>query len=180
MFKKTILSSVLAACLMLTPMMVRGAGNDSTGNITVTVHVDTFAEWADSANTYSVTIPTITLSGQTRTGTRNLTLYSNVNVTLSATAGANSGILTSSVGTGSGTLDTTYSLGGTGITPTNPLNTGQLDTTTFFANTYDLAHVQGDGGSYTVTLTVEASSPTTGAPESDDYTCGLSLTATWL
>ncbi len=116
MFRKTILSSILAACLMLTPMMVRAA-TDGTGTIDVTVTVDQFAEWADAANNYSITAANfdghITTVNQTRTATRNLTLYSNIAVTLSATTTAGSpdysGILTD--GTGTYTLTTQSPLG---------------------------------------------------------------------
>jgi hypothetical protein len=182
MFRKTILSSILAACLMLAPMMVRGA-SDSTGTIGVTVTVDQFAEWADAANNYTISAANfsghINTVNQTRTATRNLTLYSNIAVTLAATTTSGtpdfSGILTDS--SEAYTLTTQYSISGAGITPTNA---GLLAPATFFdvTNTYALAHTAGVG-SYAVTLTVTAASPATSAPEAGDYTCGLALTATW-
>jgi hypothetical protein len=182
MFRKTIVSSILAACLMLTPMLARAA-TDSTGTIDVTVTVDQFAEWADAANNYTISAANfdghINTVNQTRTATRNLTLYSNIAVTLSATTTAGSpdysGILTDS--SGAYTLTTQYSIAGAGITPVNP---GLLAPATFFdvTNTYALGHTAGVG-SYTVTLTVTAASPANAAPEADDYTCGLALVATW-
>jgi hypothetical protein len=182
MFRKSILSSILAACLMLTPMMVRAA-SDSTGTIDVTATVDQFAEWADTANNYTIAATDfsghINTVSQTRTATRNLTLYSNIAVTLSATTTAGSpnysGILTD--GSGTYTLTTQYSITGAGITPVNP---GLLAPATFFnvTNTYALAHSAGVG-SYTVTLTVTAASPAASAPEAGNYTCGLALVATW-
>jgi hypothetical protein len=100
-----------------------------------------------------------------------------VAVALSATTTAGSpnfsGILTN----GANTLATTYSITGAGITPTNA---GLLVPATFFdvTNTYARAHTAGVG-SYTVTLTVTASSPALSAPEAGDYSCGLALIATW-
>jgi hypothetical protein len=182
MCRKSILSSILAACLMLAPMMARAA-SDGTGTIDVTVTVDQFAEWADAANNYTISAANfsghINTVNQTRTATRNLTLYSNIAVTLSATTTAGTpnwgGILTD--GSGTYTLTTQYSISGAGITPTNA---GLLAPATFFdaGNTYALAHTAGVG-SYAVTLTVTAASPANSAPDAGDYTCGLALVATW-
>jgi hypothetical protein len=186
MFRKTIIRAILAACLMAMPTIVRGAGSDSTGAISITATVDNFAEWGDSANDYTIlatdfvhdgTQHTINLVNQTMTASRDLTLYSNVNVTLTAVAGAHSGILTDSTNTYY--LTTAYSLSGANITPAIGY-TGLLDSSVFFTAPvqYALAH-QAGLGIYTVTLTVTASSPPAAAPEAGDYTCGLSLTAAW-
>jgi hypothetical protein len=184
MFRKIIFGSILTVgVMMMTPMLAR-AGSDGTGTIDVTVHVDNFAEWGDAANSYTIaasdfvhdtTLHNINLVNQTTTATRNLTLYTNVNATITATAGAHSGILKDATATYS--LTTKYSISGAEITPTTA---GLLTTTAFFdaGNTYALAHAAGTG-SYTVTLTITATSPAAAAPEAGDYTCGLALTATW-
>ena len=179
MSRKTIISSILAACLVLAPTMIRGA-TVSTGDITVTETVDQFAEWGTVTN---ITVANfsghITQVNQTRTATKNLTLYANIAVTLAATTTSGSpdfsGILTDSSATY--TLTTQYSITGAGITPVNP---GLLAPATFFTggNTYALAHTAGVG-SYTVVLTVTAASPAASAPEAGDYSCGLAITATW-
>jgi hypothetical protein len=186
MFRKTIISSILAACLMLTPMLARGAGSDSTGTISITATVDTFAEWGDPVNNYTIvpadfvhdaTQHNLNLVNQTTTATRDLTLYTNIDVTLTATAGAHGGLLTDATNTYH--LTTAYSLTGTYVTPAATYG-GLLDSTVFFTAPvqYGLAHQAGNG-SYIVTLTVTASSPPAAAPEAGDYTCGLSLTAAW-
>jgi hypothetical protein len=169
MFRKSILASIFAACLMLTPMLVRGAGNDGTGSITVSATVDTFAEW-DPTNTYTVTFATIN-SRSTASASRNLTLYANINCGITATAVTNSGVLTN----GSYTLTTTYRISGDASGDGN-----MLGTAAFFnaGNSYAVTHTPGDG-QYTVTLEVDAAPPGTGAPEAGTYECELSLTATW-
>jgi hypothetical protein len=187
MFSKTIIGgAILAVCLMLAPMPARGAGSDGTGTISITATVDTFAEWGDSANNYVIAASDfvhdtnqhdINLVNQTTTATRDLTLYSNVDVTLTATAGAHGGKLKDASGTYS--LTTAYSLTGTYLAAA-PTYGGLLDSSVFFTAPvqYSLTH-QAGSGSYTVTLTVTASSPPAAAPEAGDYTCGLSLTAAW-
>jgi hypothetical protein len=171
MFRKSILRTVLAACLMLTPMLARGAGSNSTGTITVNATVDTFAEWS-STTPVTINLGTInSMSGAT--ASHAFTLYSNVDCAIagSTNAGGNNGVLTS----GSYTVPTRYRISGD-VTGSANL----LAATAFFdaGNTYAVDHVAGDGGSYSVTLEVEAL-PSGGAPESGSYTCGLTLVASW-
>ncbi len=175
MLRKTLVGAMLAACLMLTPLLTRGT-TVTSGDIGITVQVDQFAEWATAPTIAKTDWGHINTVNQTRTVTKNVTLYSNLNVTVKATTSSGSpdydGILTN----GSNTLGTKYSITGAEITPTNP---GLLTPTAFFdsGNTYALGHTAGKGD-YTLVLTVTAASVAS-APDSGDYTCGLQLTATW-
>jgi len=45
-------------------------------------------------------------------------------------------------------------------------------------NTYSVVHTSGDG-SYAVNFLVQAVSADDKAPDSGDYTCGVTLTASW-
>ena len=178
MFKKSLIRAILAAGLLLTPLMTR-ATTVTSGDIAITATVDQFAEWATVAPIAAAAFDGhVNAVNQTRTAHEDLTLYSNINVTLAATTTVGnpdySGILTDASATY--TLSTAYKISGAGIAGSGAL----LAPAAFFnvANTYALTHTAGQG-SYTVTLTVTAASPAASAPEAGDYTCGLALTATW-
>lgn len=178
MFKKSLVRAAMAAILILTPVLSR-ATTVTSGDVGITATVDQFAEWATVAPIAATDFDGhITQVNQTRTAHEDLTLYANVGVTLAATTTVGSpdysGILTDASATY--TLATAYSISGGGITGSGSM----LAPAAFFnsSNTYALAHTPGQG-SYTVTLTVTASSPAASAPEAGDYSCGLSLTATW-
>jgi len=166
---------VVAAGLMLAPMALAGS---TPATVSITATVDTFAEWANA----SPTIGPDDWSGhigavdQTRTATKALTLYANVTTTLTPTAGTNSGILTN----GTETLATSYKITGDVTVPDVAYKPAGSAGGEFFAaaNTYTVTHVAGDG-SYGMSVSVQVVSPNNKAPNAGDYTCGVTLTASW-
>lgn len=160
------------------------AGTDDAV-ISMTATVDSFAEWADPAPviasgdwTGSVDGATINQAGEDLTVTKAMTLYANANVTLSQTAGANSGILTT--GAAADTLTTSYQIQGDVDVPDAAYKAAGAGAGEFFsaANTYTVTHVSGDG-SYAINLLVLAESDDIAADDAGDYTAGLTVTATW-
>jgi hypothetical protein len=176
----SIMAAALAAALMLTPTTAQGA-TAGTGAITVTATVDAFAEWA-TTNDYAIDAADfnghITAVTQTRTATRDLTLYTNVAVTVTAAGGTNAGIL-KDVTTSTHVLTTQYNLtANSGANGWLGAATALTDPATFFGRSYAL-DIATAAGTYTMRLTVTATPPAGAAPVADDYTAGLSLTATW-
>ncbi|HVT82224.1 MAG TPA: hypothetical protein VHM90_16395 [Phycisphaerae bacterium] len=172
---------LIALCTLLAAFAARPIGVQAAGSVgatvSITATVDVFAEWDDAA---PVVIAGdwdghVTAVNQTRNVTAALTLYSNGNVTITPTAGANSGILTS----GGHTLTTSYKLTGDVTVPDVAYHAAGSAAGQFFdvANTYSITHLAGVG-SYAVNLLVKAVSPAT-APDSGDYTCGVVVTASW-
>lgn len=164
----------VAACLVLATV---ASGGSDPATVSITATVDAFAEWAD----HSPTIAAADWSGHIAdsstpiTVTKALTLYTNVNVTITPTTTVNSGILTN----GSATLTTSYQITGDVGTPDAGWKAAGTDPGEFFnaANTYAVTHVSGTG-SYTINLLSQASSPAP-APNSGNYTCNVVLTASW-
>jgi hypothetical protein len=163
----------MAACLIMVPAITR-ATTITSGSISITGTVDQFAEWASVTNIAATDFSGhITGTNQTKTAHTDLTLYTNLDVTIAATAGTNSGILTDA---SSNTLVTAYDITSAAIS----VDPGMQAAAAFFnvANTYSLVHTAGTG-SYTVRLTVSMSSPTNSAPDAGNYSCGLALTASF-
>lgn len=156
--------------------------------VDMTATVDSFAEWSDATPTVAAGDWTSTGSGSTISGvgedltvTKALTLYANDDVTLSQTAGTNSGILTT--GAAADTLTTTYQIQGDVGTPDaayKAAGTGVGPPLEFFAatNTYTVTHASGDG-SYGINLLVKGESSDAAADDAGSYTAGLTITATW-
>lgn len=166
--------------------MVAWAGADDEV-IGITATVDSFAEWASSNSTTiaaadfagSVDGTSVSAAGEDLTVSRALTLYANATVTITAAGDAtNSGIATSGT---SDTLTTSYKLTGADITtPDSAWKAAGTEEGQFFyaSNSYEVTHTNGDG-SYEVTLQVQLESEDAAASDAGDYTCGVTLTATW-
>jgi hypothetical protein len=182
MIRKTWIASIFVAALMLTPTMTTVAAPTDvpSGDITITATVVSFAEW-DTANDYNIVAGdfdgTIGSMFITRTATRNLKLFTNVDVSVKASSVLYAGILTDKNSGHTHTLTTAYNLtGGAWLDAGTPTT---LDTpANFFAHTYALSTASG-AGAYTMVLTVTAAAPAAGAPVADDYEAKIKLTATW-
>jgi hypothetical protein len=182
MIRKSWIASVFVAALMLTPTMTTVAAptNVPSGDITITATVVSFAEW-DTANNYNILATdfdgTIGSMFVTRTATRNLKLFTNVDVGIKASSVLYGGILTDKNSGHTHTLTTQYNLTGGAWLDINVPTT--LDTpANFFAHTYALSTTTA-AGAYTMVLTVTATAPSAGAPVADDYEAKIKLTATW-
>ncbi len=152
--------------------------------VSMTATVDGFAEWADPAPTIaagdwlgSVDGTTISQVAEDLTVTEALTLYTNVDVTLTQVGTANSGILTN----GAETLTTSYQMQGDVDTPDAAYKAAGAGAGEFFnaSNTYTVTHVGGDG-SYAINLLVQAESDDTQAEDAGNYTASITITATWI
>ena len=77
---------------------------------------------------------------------------------------------------GSETLNTAYKVTGSVSNPDSAFK----DASVFFnsQNAYTVIH-EKEKGSYPINLEVQATSPTSAAPEEGLYTCSVILTATW-
>ena len=153
------------------------AAGSAPASVSITATVDSFAEWANASPAIVAGDWTghVGAVDQTRTASLALTLYANVTITLTPTS-TGTGILTN----GTNTLSTSYKIAGDVTVPDaayKPAGTGSGE---FFAaaNTYTVTHVAGDG-SYGINLLVQAVSPNNRAPDAGDYSCGVTLTASW-
>jgi hypothetical protein len=170
---------VLTAVAVVLMLAQTASAASAPASVSITATVDTFAEWANASPAIVAGDWTghVGAVNQTRTASKALTLYANVTITLTPTGGTNLGILTN---IGADTLATSYMITGD-ATPLDiaykPAGTGAGE---FFAaaNTYTVTHVAGDG-SYAINLLVQAVSPNDRAPDAGDYTCGVTLTASW-
>jgi len=158
------------------------AGTDDAV-VSMTATVDAAAEWADPTPTIaagdwtgSVDGTTISQVGEDLTVTKALTLYTNVDVTLTQAGTTNSGILTN----GTETLTTSYQIQGDVDTPDAAYKAAGTGVGEFFnaANTYTVTHVSGDG-TYAINLLVLAESDDVQAEDSGNYTASITITATW-
>jgi hypothetical protein len=180
MIRKTWIASLMAAALasvlMLAPTPVRSA-SPQTATVTFTAHVDAFAEWAAASHTIAVGDFNHNITGMSSVATanHNMVIYSNTDLSLtSAAADGNAGQLTGA----STSLTTQYNLTaaaagawlGVATTLDTPAN--------FFAHTYSLDASSG-AGVYTMVLTVTATPQSGSAPAVGDYTCDISLIASW-
>ena len=174
MFKGTMALAVLVGIFI--PALVQAA-SAPPATVTITATVDGFAEWANTAPAIVAADWTghITQASQTRTVSLANTLYTNVDTTITPTAGTNSGILT----LGAQTLTTAYQITGSVDTPDVAYKVAAAGAGQFFnaGNTYVLTHVPGTG-SYTVNLLAQMSSGVL-APDAGDYSCTVVLTASW-
>ncbi|MCY2951664.1 MAG: hypothetical protein NTU53_06760 [Planctomycetota bacterium] len=178
MFKVKIASALaFLFAAVISSLVAWGAGSVATV-ITLTGTVDSFAEWDSATQTITAANWTghITAVNQSRTVTGAYHLYTNVTVTITPTGSTNSGILTN----GTQTLATEYMITGGVDTPDGAYKVAGTGLGEFFAvlNTYALTHVSGTGV-YDVNLLARMSSPAASAPDSGDYTCGVTLTAAW-
>lgn len=179
--KTTIAALFVGAMLALAPVAL--AGND-VATVSVTATVDSFAEWADASPeivsgewTGSTDGTTISVVGESLTVTEAMTLYANANVTLSTAGTTNDGIATN----GSETLTTSYMITGDVGTPDVDYLAAGTGEGEFFedgVNTYTVTHSPGDG-SYAINLGAKVQSAASRAQDAGDYTCTLTLTATW-
>jgi len=172
--RKWMVLTAVAVGLMLAQTASAGS---APASVTITATVDTFAEWANASPAIVAGDWTghVGAVDQTRTASLALTLYANVTITLTPTS-TGTGILTN----GTNTLATSYKITGNVTVPDaayKPAGTGAGE---FFAaaNTYTVTHVAGDG-SYGINLLVQAVSPNNRAPDAGDYTCNVTLTASW-
>jgi len=174
------IASFVVGLLVLAPVAL-AATDDSTVSMTATV--DSFAEWSVASAsiaagdwTGSVSGTSINEIGETLTVTKAMAIYASTNVALSAAAGTNSGIATN----GTETLTTSYKITGDVGTPDASWKAAGSGAGEFFeaANTYTVAHTPGDG-SYTINLLVQLESAADRAQDAGDYTCSLTVTATW-
>jgi hypothetical protein len=177
MFKgRNVAKWAVALVGMLMPAMARAA-SAPPATVSITATVDGFAEWA--ATTPAIVASDwsghITQASQTRTVSLANTLYTNVDTTITPTAGTNSGILTN----GSQTLTTAYQITGNVDVPDVAYKAAGTGAGAFFngGNTYLLTHVPGTG-TYTVNLLAQMSSGAI-APDAGSYTCTVVLTASW-
>ena len=177
MRRKWVVLTAIAVGLMLGQTAWAGS---APAVVSITATVDSFAEWANAspaivAADWSAHIGAV---NQTQTVTKALTLYANVTITLTPTGSTNSGILTN----GTDTLSTSYKITGDVTVPDAAYKVAGTAEGEFFAtvpaNTYTVTQVAGDG-SYAISLSVQAVSPNNRAPDSGDYTCGVTLTAGW-
>ena len=178
--KTTIVSMLMVALLVFTPA-AWAATDDAVVSITATV--DAFAEWSDATPTIatgdwtgSVDGATISQVGEDLTVTKALTLYANADVTLTAAGTANSGIAT----LGADTLTTSYQIQGDVTVPDGAYKAAGAGAGEFFnaGNTYTVTHVSGDG-SYAINLLAKLESDDAAANDAGNYTCSVTLTATW-
>lgn len=170
------LTILLAVCLAIFPATLQAT--DVTTTVGITATVDPFAEWDAANQTIAAADFDARITGvnQTRTATKTFALYMNTNVTITPSAGANSGILTLA----GETLTTQYRITGDVTVPDVAYKLAGAAAGQFFegTNTYAITHVAGDGA-YDVTFSVQASSPAAEAPDAGNYTCGVVLTATF-
>jgi hypothetical protein len=171
------------ALLAVTAAVAWAASDDTTVDSTATV--DEFAEWADASPsigvgdwTGSVGGTTINQVEESLTALKALTLYTNVNVTLSAAGGANDGIATEP--TNDDTLATSYKIAGDVGTPDSVWKAAGTGAGQFFniSNTYLVTHTPVDG-QYIISLSVQLESASGRAHDAGNYTCSVTLTATW-
>ncbi len=177
--RKFLLTCVVA--VLVSGSIVFAGTDDAVVSMTATV--DSAAEWANATPTIaagdwtgSVSGTTISVVGEDLTVTKALTLYTNVDVTLTQAGSTNSGILTQ----GAETLTTTYQIQGDVGTPDAAYKVAGSGAGEFFnaSNTYTVTHAGGDG-TYTINLLVKAESDNAQAEDSGNYTAGVTITATW-
>ena len=178
--KKMIVAMFVAALLAFAP--AAWAAEDAAA-VGITATVDGFAEWSEASPTIGAgdwsggSGGHIVAVNTTLTYTKALTLYTNVDVTITPTGTANNGILTN----GSYTLTTSYQVQGDVDSPDAAYKAAGTGGGEFFdvaGNDYALTHVAGDG-SYTVNLLARAVGGTTAADDAGDYTCTVTMTAVW-
>lgn len=172
-------------CVALLVALLVGLAAAATDDcvVSVTATVDPFAEWSDATPaiaasdfTGSVDGTTISQVNEVLETTKALTLYANASVTITAAGTANGGIATNSTET----LTTKYKITGDVTVPDAAWETAGSGAGQFFdaANSYTVTHVSGDGA-YAINLGVRLESPAGRAPDGGDYTCSITLTATW-
>jgi hypothetical protein len=142
----------------------------------VNATVDQFFEWRD--NNPSITLANFTASGQTKSNTVVLTVWTNVAATITpSTSDGKNGILTSAT---TDTLTTDYKMTGAdlGATADGAWKTSGAAGTFFVGNTYTVQYVNGTGA-YTMTMNAQGTSSAAKANDPGAYTCQVVLTATW-
>ena len=159
------------------------ATDDSVVSMTATV--DSYAEWADATPaiaagdwTGSVDGTTISAVGEDLTVTKALGLYANATITITAVGTANAGIATNAT---TDALTTSYQLQGADLTtPDAAYKAAAAGAGEFFnaGNTYEVTHTNGDG-SYTMDLLVQLESEDAAANDAGNYTCSVTMTASW-
>lgn len=149
--------------------------------VTINATVAGFAEWASATYTIAAGEFTGSITGanqqKTLTTPKELTLYMNATVTLTPTGTGSSGILTN----GTETLTTSYQIQGDVDSADSAYiaaGTGEaefFDTVT--PNTYAISHAPGTG-THVIDLLVKAASGAD-APDSGNYSCVVTMTASW-
>jgi len=170
-FRKLLLAG-WALGLLLWPMVA--SAKTSSVVVTISVAVDTFAEWADPAPVVFETDWSghVSRMKQPQTVSKMLVLYANVDTLLTAAGGTNGGVLTRA----GQQLQTAYQVTGDVAAP----DVTYKPAAQFFGsgNSYRVTYVPGTGA-YAVNLNVRAMAPADRAPESGTYTCSVVMTATW-
>lgn len=180
---KNRLSLVLSVLVVaVVPVAAWGAGS-SQGTVSITAHVDDFFEWPAA-----ITIAAADFGGnfngtsQTKTATAAFTCNTNLAaltaVSIQPAAGAHAGVLTDGA---AHTLTTSYQLRGDVTVPDAAYKAAGAAGGEFFetpgnAYTVDMTAT----GAKNFTFMVQAVTPANAAnAPSGDYTCTVTLTATW-
>lgn len=153
-------------------------GPDSAScNITVTV--TQIIEWS-AASYADIALANITAQADQPTGTRDFTLYTNCNVSLTSDT-TNTAQLTNTTAPSTDTLTTEYSLSydGDGSAATGGAAVAWTNYDTFIGGGSSVTHVDGDGA-VVATLSVRASNPAGEVADAGDYTATQTLTASWV
>jgi hypothetical protein len=171
--------TLAAACLLAMPSFA--TATDTVTTVSISAQVDGFAEWADPTPAIAVGDwdGHITAVNTAQVVTKPIVLYTNINVTITPTAGANGGVLTN----GAQTLITEYKLTGAplALTADAAFKAAGAAAGEFFNaanNLYAITHVAGTG-TYTINLVVQMKSQQDVAPDAGVYTAGVVLTASW-
>jgi hypothetical protein len=173
----SLMVAALAAVLMFPPTPARSA-SPQTATVTITAHVDAFAEWAVASHTITAANfdHHITGMSSTATASHNMVIYANTDLSLtSAAADANAGQLTGA----STSLTTQYNLTAAAAGLWLGAATALDDPTVFFGRTYAL-DASSAAGVYTLVLTVTATPQSGSAPAVGDYTCDINIIASWI
>ena len=164
-------------CLALRVAFAADPGDDSS-QCDVTVTVNTIMEWSAASYADIALAPPITSVTQTRSGSRDFTLYTNCNCEISADNTAAAEL--ENEGASTDTLVTEYQLAydGDGVTATGGTDVGGwTDYSTFLGTPSAVTHVDGDGA---VVVTLSARASTGGSvPDAGSYRATQTLTASW-
>ena len=150
---------------------------DDSATCDVTVTVNAIMEW--SAESYAdIALAVITSTGQTPSGSRDFTLYTNCNCEISATNTTAAQL--ENEGASTDTLVTEYRLAydGDGVTATGGTDVGSwTDYSTFLSPASAVTHIDGDGV-VVITLSAQASSGGQ-VRDAGSYRATQTLTAAW-
>ncbi len=174
---KKIAKIIFIVGLILMPKLASGADpGDDSATVDISVTVETIMEWS-SATYAEISLANITAYGDQPTGTRDMTLYTNCNLEISADNTAAAQLETAST---SDTLVTEYNLSydGDGAAATGGSSEAYAEYDAFLSTASSITHVDNDGA-VVATLGVRASNPSGEVADAGDYTATQTLTASW-